>query len=195
MFPGFGPQASQVCYMLDLYTKISRAFVGMEFILEIYFLTRYKISTSGGGGYCDCGDAEAWKTNCFCDKHVPQPVNPSGSVIEDTDLDDIQKRALTLFSFVLEFCHEILTSELNVVLPRDLTLLEKEIELLNITCPSDTFATVLYNDEMHTFDTVIQTLTRAVDCTKRTAEHFAIMIDREGRSIVKCSTFQVEYRS
>ena len=30
------------------------------------------MSTSGGGGYCDCGDPEAWKTDVFCDTHKPQ---------------------------------------------------------------------------------------------------------------------------
>jgi hypothetical protein len=29
-----------------------------------------QMSTSGGGGYCDCGDKEAWKTAAFCDIHV-----------------------------------------------------------------------------------------------------------------------------
>ncbi|CAG7818357.1 unnamed protein product [Allacma fusca] len=151
---------------------------------------KYKISTSGGGGYCDCGDPEAWKTNCYCDQHVPQSMNPD-CVDEDADLADIQKRALTLFHFALEFCHDMLSSDLHTVLPRDLTLDDKEIDLLSIPCPSDTFGTVMYNDETHTFDTVIQTLTRAVDCTKKTAVDFATIIDREGRSVVKCSNFQI----
>lgn len=30
---------------------------------------KYKMATSGGGGCCDCGDNEAWKTNPFCDEH------------------------------------------------------------------------------------------------------------------------------
>ena len=29
------------------------------------------MSTSGGGGYCDCGDPEAWKTEPFCSTHRP----------------------------------------------------------------------------------------------------------------------------
>jgi len=28
------------------------------------------MSTSGGGGYCDCGDKEAWKSDPFCDTHA-----------------------------------------------------------------------------------------------------------------------------
>ena len=31
---------------------------------------RYKMSTSVGGGYCDCGDTEAWKAHPFCSKHI-----------------------------------------------------------------------------------------------------------------------------
>ena len=36
----------------------------------IIFFFRYKISTSSGGGYCDCGDKEAWKNGVFCDIHI-----------------------------------------------------------------------------------------------------------------------------
>ena len=31
---------------------------------------RYKMSTSVGGGYCDCGDTEAWKAHPYCSKHI-----------------------------------------------------------------------------------------------------------------------------
>lgn len=27
--------------------------------------------TSTGGGFCDCGDTEAWKTGPFCISHEP----------------------------------------------------------------------------------------------------------------------------
>ena len=30
---------------------------------------RYKMSTSGGSGYCDCGDTEAWKDHHSCQIH------------------------------------------------------------------------------------------------------------------------------
>uniref|UniRef100_A0A452QID1 E3 ubiquitin-protein ligase n=1 Tax=Ursus americanus TaxID=9643 RepID=A0A452QID1_URSAM len=32
---------------------------------------RYKMHTSTGGGFCDCGDTEAWKTGPFCVSHEP----------------------------------------------------------------------------------------------------------------------------
>lgn len=39
-------------------------------ISYFYLFYRYKISTSSGGGYCDCGDREAWKSDVFCDIHI-----------------------------------------------------------------------------------------------------------------------------
>ena len=31
---------------------------------------RYKMSTSSGGGYCDCGDSEAWSQFVHCSTHL-----------------------------------------------------------------------------------------------------------------------------
>lgn len=28
-----------------------------------------QMNTSGGGGFCDCGDPEAWKDGVACDTH------------------------------------------------------------------------------------------------------------------------------
>lgn len=33
------------------------------------------MTTSGGGGFCDCGDAEAWKKGPYCQKHTPAADN------------------------------------------------------------------------------------------------------------------------
>ena len=48
------------------------------------------MSTSGGGGYCDCGDPEAWKTEPFCSIHRP----------ENKDLDEskVNFEQLVLYS-------------------------------------------------------------------------------------------------
>lgn len=34
------------------------------------FLYMYR---SPGGGFCDCGDVEAWKTHPHCRAHAPDP--------------------------------------------------------------------------------------------------------------------------
>ena len=53
------------------------------------------------------------------------------------------------------------------------------------------YATAVYNDESHTFEQVIQALQRSLDVGSREAVDVATCIDREGRSIVLCSSFHV----
>lgn len=53
-----------------------------------------------------------------------------------------------------------------------------------------TYCTVLYNDETHTFEQVIQTLTRIVGCNQKDAIEYVSSIDREGRAVVKCGSFE-----
>lgn len=38
---------------------------------------RYKIITSDGNGYCDCGDLDAWKQFAHCDKHNSSSLSSS----------------------------------------------------------------------------------------------------------------------
>lgn len=33
------------------------------------FYKSFQMTTSGGGGFCDCGDTEAWKEGPYCQKH------------------------------------------------------------------------------------------------------------------------------
>lgn len=53
----------------------------------------------------------------------------------------------------------------------------------------DYFCTVLYNDESHTFDQVIQTLTKIAKVPHKEATVIVASIDREGRAVVKCDSF------
>ena len=40
-------------------------------ILQILLSSGHNLqmNTSGGGGFCDCGDTEAWKDGVACDTH------------------------------------------------------------------------------------------------------------------------------
>nr|CAH8874508.1 unnamed protein product [Trichobilharzia regenti] len=53
----------------------------------------YKISTSSGVGYCDCGDPEAWRSDAWCELHKGSSEHPEGGDIEEkvvpSKLDDI----------------------------------------------------------------------------------------------------------
>ncbi|KAG7160528.1 E3 ubiquitin-protein ligase UBR2-like 2, partial [Homarus americanus] len=154
---------------------------------------RYKISTSSGGGYCDCGDREAWKTDVFCDIHVKgQMVQQSQNPLEKIPAD-LTERIHIIFDCILPYAKELLTCEEGFSIPKDLEIRESDREPTNLSSLydiKDTYVTMLYNDETHTYDQVITTLERAIDCTQKDAVAFATSIDREGRCIVKCSSFQ-----
>ena len=47
---------------------------------------------------------------------------------------------------------------------------------------------MLFNDETHTYDAVINALEVAIGCTAQQAKHLATSVDREGRSIVLSQT-------
>lgn len=137
---------------------------------------RYKMNTSGGGGYCDCGDQEAWTSHPFCNLHSPNEVNQDEKNPIETLPVDLTDRASALFMAALQYIVEILTWNQCDNLPSDLQV---EGEL------NDTYITMLFNDEVHTFDQVIKTLQRAVKhCTAQQAREFATLVDREGRATV-----------
>ncbi|GIY02969.1 e3 ubiquitin-protein ligase UBR2 [Caerostris darwini] len=146
---------------------------------------RYKMSTSGGGGYCDCGDKEAWKAFSFCDNHHAKSEDMEDSNPLDRLPIDLIERFRLVLKIILKYCQTMLTWEQPVNLPADL-----QFPLQNNTSDyPDTYCTILYNDETHTYEQVIDTLTKAINCSKKIAIDYATTIDREGRSMVKCSSF------
>jgi len=153
---------------------------------------RYKMSTSSGGGYCDCGDPEAWKDSAYCKVHVLGTMNAAADPLSKVP-KDIQKRARLVFSTVIKFAHELLTLDNFMKLPGDLQLKDRDNvdpldDLLEV---EDLYVTVLCNDELHTFEEVITTLQRAVDnCDRDLAIKYVNFIDRDGRGALKCGPFQ-----
>ncbi|XP_054727034.1 E3 ubiquitin-protein ligase UBR1 [Anastrepha obliqua] len=139
---------------------------------------KYKMSTSGGGGCCDCGDEEAWKKDHYCEEHLRGKENPTSSTIIT---DAIKERCELAFTAVLTFCVSFLEIESNA----SLECLDGDLDDTQEEC----FCTVLYNDESHTFDQVIQTLTKIAKCRQKDAMEIVAAIDREGRAVVKCDTF------
>uniref|UniRef100_A0A3Q2QX34 E3 ubiquitin-protein ligase n=1 Tax=Fundulus heteroclitus TaxID=8078 RepID=A0A3Q2QX34_FUNHE len=51
------------------------------FLVSVHRHHRYRMTTSGGGGFCDCGDTEAWKTGPYCQKHTPADHRSSSSSV------------------------------------------------------------------------------------------------------------------
>lgn len=149
---------------------------------------KYKMGTSYGGGCCDCGDIEAWKQDAYCQTHKLGLEKKHGNLNFLTS--DMEKRAHLVFQYVLCYARALLTLEHPPMLPAELDSDEISDDLYSIyRNQEDSFCTVLYNDETHTFDQVITTLTRYIKCQQRESIDFVTSIDREGRAVVKCAGF------
>uniref|UniRef100_A0A8C2DRM3 E3 ubiquitin-protein ligase n=1 Tax=Cyprinus carpio TaxID=7962 RepID=A0A8C2DRM3_CYPCA len=69
---------------------------------------RYKMHASAGGGFCDCGDLEAWKSGPCCSQH-----DPGTSVTMETCVMDpgLRERAQMLFHLLLRYMTDMLVWE------------------------------------------------------------------------------------
>uniref|UniRef100_A0A3B3CHS1 E3 ubiquitin-protein ligase n=1 Tax=Oryzias melastigma TaxID=30732 RepID=A0A3B3CHS1_ORYME len=127
---------------------------------------RYRMTTSGGGGFCDCGDTEAWKNAPWCQKHARV----------DGHTEEVRK----VFFIILKYAVDLLTWEQEDQLPAG----------LEPPYRADTYFCVVFNDEVHTYEQVIYTLQKAVSCSHKEALSFATAVDREGRKSVRFGDFQ-----
>ncbi|XP_068597074.1 LOW QUALITY PROTEIN: E3 ubiquitin-protein ligase UBR2 [Brachionichthys hirsutus] len=151
------------------------------FLGSVHREHRYRMTTSGGGGFCDCGDAEAWKKGPYCHKHTPTADT------RDSEEDpaalipaDMVARGYSLFSVILTYAVELLTWDQEDQLPAG----------LEPPARADTYYCMLFNDEVHTYEQVIYTLQKAVSCSQKEAVSFATTVDRDGRKSVRYGDFQ-----
>ncbi|CAJ1073672.1 E3 ubiquitin-protein ligase UBR1 [Xyrichtys novacula] len=138
---------------------------------------RYKMHASSGGGFCDCGDVEAWKIGPCCSKHDPGAA--TAMVTDECMLEpELYERAEKLFRVLLQYVTDFLVWEENLELSAELQPRTKE----------NAYYCVLYNDEHHSYDHVIYTLQRSVHCDQAEAQTHTALIDKEGRRAVKRGT-------
>lgn len=99
------------------------------------------MSTSYGGGCCDCGDPEAWKKDFCCEDHeaVEKPE------VDALITDEMKEICQVVFRAVLAYCVNMLQTDSDANFPD----MDKETNSVE-----DVYCTLLYNDETHTFDQV-----------------------------------------
>uniref|UniRef100_A0AAY4AV77 E3 ubiquitin-protein ligase n=1 Tax=Denticeps clupeoides TaxID=299321 RepID=A0AAY4AV77_9TELE len=133
---------------------------------------RYKMHASSGGGFCDCGDVEAWKTGPCCSQH-----DPGASVAMETVRPSAVSNGFCWsFHVLLRYASNLLVWEEDSELPAEVK--------------DNTYYCVLYNDEHHSYEQVIHTLCRSINCTQTEAQAHTALIDREGRRAVKRGTLR-----
>ncbi|XP_060728093.1 E3 ubiquitin-protein ligase UBR2 isoform X4 [Tachysurus vachellii] len=150
------------------------------FLGSVHKEHRYRMTTSGGGGFCDCGDTEAWKKGSYCQKHEPNNGDSSQEDPLASLSADMIARTYNIFSIILKYAVDMLTWDRENELPLGLEPPER----------GDTYYCMLFNDEVHTYEQVIYTLQKAVNCTQKEAVSFATTVDRDGRKSVRYGDFQ-----
>uniref|UniRef100_A0A8D2KUZ5 E3 ubiquitin-protein ligase n=1 Tax=Varanus komodoensis TaxID=61221 RepID=A0A8D2KUZ5_VARKO len=139
---------------------------------------RYKMHTSSGGGFCDCGDTEAWKTGPLCSNHESEcQLN-----------EELIAQARKIFPSVIKY----------IV---DMTVWEEEKELPPELMTREKYYCVLFNDEHHSYDHVIYSLQRTLGCELAEAQFYTAAIDKEVRArkilhelIVSSFFMEMEYK-
>ncbi|EGF83804.1 hypothetical protein BATDEDRAFT_21290 [Batrachochytrium dendrobatidis JAM81] len=155
----------------------------------------------GSGGCCDCGDPEAWKLAVYCKYHSPQSSDAHvASMDTQSILDgkpDIEKIPLAVtdairqtITTVLEFAISSLARSCeNPQFVNDPAIIKAkhapdvvmgEDKLMNFSC-------VLWNDESHSFQEVIDQVAEATNCTEAYARSVAVAVDKRGRYPVRTS--------
>ncbi|XP_059215811.1 E3 ubiquitin-protein ligase UBR2 [Centropristis striata] len=150
------------------------------FLGSVHKEHRYRMTTSGGGGFCDCGDAEAWKKSPHCQKHTETASRDSEEDPVSLLPADLVSRSFRIFSILLRYAVDMLTWNQEDTLPAGLEPPER----------ADTYYCMLFNDEVHTYEQVIYTLQKAVSCSQKEAVSFATTVDRDGRKSVRYGDFQ-----
>uniref|UniRef100_A0A671S0F7 E3 ubiquitin-protein ligase n=1 Tax=Sinocyclocheilus anshuiensis TaxID=1608454 RepID=A0A671S0F7_9TELE len=148
------------------------------FLGSVHKEHRYRMTTSGGGGFCDCGDTEAWKKGPYCQKHEPNISDSSQKDPLANMSEEMIVRTHNVFSIILKYAVDMLTWDKEDELPEGLEV------------RGDTYYCMLFNDEVHTYEQVIYTLQKAVNCTQKEAVSFATIVDRDGRKSVRFGDFQ-----
>nr|XP_056707151.1 E3 ubiquitin-protein ligase UBR1 [Euleptes europaea] len=141
---------------------------------------RYKMNTSTGGGFCDCGDTEAWKAGPLCTNHEP---GATGAMKENSECqlnEELMAQARNIFPSVINYVVEVTIWEEDEELP---------LELITCAYKMDKYYCVLFNDEHHSYDHVIYSLQRALGCELGEAQLFTNAIDKEGRKAVMKGTY------
>ncbi|KAF4531478.1 hypothetical protein B566_EDAN004250, partial [Ephemera danica] len=124
---------------------------------------RYKMSTSSGGGSCDCGDVEAWKAEAWCSIHKTDNVASTNQQDGDdintyeilNSLDqDIVNRIKIVFKAAIIYALDVLMHCNYHHVPGGLTPHTTRCpDLLDTNLSSSpTYCTILYNDELHDYD-------------------------------------------
>lgn len=145
---------------------------------------RQLMQISQGGGYCDCGDPEAWKEDHACSIHQCSEEEQSEST-QDPDMA-IHKLPPDFVAKLKSLCDNILPYICSTMKKMGLPQISERAQA--IICPdTNSYVVCLYNDESHSFDEVISEIMQATKCLSLSATTIANYAHEHGRAIMHCS--------
>ncbi|KAJ1871195.1 E3 ubiquitin-protein ligase ubr1 [Coemansia sp. RSA 990] len=164
---------------------------------------------SGTGGCCDCGDPEAWKIPLRCRHHSSfeeleecgmEPIVSSagapfvpGYKTNNNGCPASVRRSIGLtIAVVLEFILEsFATSPINLTAQFDEHTIIEDAHNAGLAIgdheKQEQFAIVLWNDEVHSYQDVIDQCTEALQCSQIEAKRIAKAVDTCGRDVLRVS--------
>ncbi|TIA88406.1 hypothetical protein E3P81_03498 [Wallemia ichthyophaga] len=133
------------------------------------------------GGCCDCGDPEAWRIDPGRPAHLDEPDNVNVHLPEES-LQRARLYVSTIIKFIIDtIAHSPteFTPPTNIPQVKSLPTLKPESQ-----SEPGPWSVVLWNDERHSFDEVIEQVSLAIDCSHSTSRTAA----EHGREVLKSSS-------
>ena len=143
--------------------------------------------TSEGGGYCDCGDEEAFLQFHVCNVHKEQRKDSEPTTSSHDPLDgmpcDMQVRTRRLFTEIMRYIFEITSPKRKT---EDLMVGGKDKDCwpeLRHTFELANKCLVLINDNFHNYAEVTKVVKKSLNCNQKMAHDVTEFVDKEGRAI------------
>lgn len=132
------------------------------------------------GGCCDCGDPEAWRIDPGRPAHLDEPDNVNVHLPEES-----LQRARLYVSAIIKFIIDTIAHSPTEFTPPTNIPQVKSLPTLKPESQSEPgpWSVVLWNDERHSFDEVIEQVSLAIDCSHSTSRTAAEHVDQHARCI------------
>lgn len=157
------------------------------------------------GGCCDCGDSESWRTRPNCPYHPPSTIttatrpivtqdtpklpdiwSPARHPTRSTFPNDLKESISRTIAYALDYILDTLDfSPDDAVPPVEIAALRAQ----QTADPyeHDLYAVLLWNDDKHSFEEVINNVREATGANTADATRSVDRIDEEGRDIIELS--------
>lgn len=148
-----------------------------------------KIWISQGGGFCDCGDPEAWKLPLQCEIHSFKSLHQQKSLeplssVPQTVIQSMTDTIRVVLNYILETFAAVQedTSKVGTAesIKKRCRIAHKALGL-PVGDPEQEYTCILWNDERHSFDTVIKVLSAALNMDTESSQRIAEIVDEFGR--------------